>query len=174
MAITRKEKEQIVARLADTLKGSKGVVFANYRGLTVKEMEELRRRAREQSTRVQVAKLTLMQRAFQSAGIDVQLDINTPTVLAYSSDDEVTPAKILAKFAEETKKLELSAGILDGQMVSGAQVKALAQLPGKQELRGQLVSVVAGPMRGVVQVCAGLQRSLLYTLNAVAEKKGAA
>ena len=171
MSLTRKEKEQILADLVSVLKEAKGLVFADYRGLTVKEMDELRKRAREQGTKVQVAKLTLMRKALQEAGINVELDMTVPTAVAYSPEDEVAPAKILAKFAADTKKLELLAGILEGRFLGPAEVKNLAKLPGKQELLGQLVSVIAGPMRGLVTVFSGTQRNLLYALKAIAEKK---
>ncbi len=171
MATTRKEKEKILADLVSVLKEAKGLVFADYRGLSVKEMDELRRRGREQGTKVQVAKLTLMRKALQEAGINVDLGMTVPTAVAYSNEDEVTPAKVLAKFAADTKKLELLAGILEGKILGADQVKNLAKLPGRQELLGQLVSVIAGPMRGLVTVFSGTQRNLLYALNAIAEKK---
>ena len=173
MSITRQEKEKIVTDLAGALKDAKGVVFANYRGLTVKEFDNLRKRGREQGTLVQVAKLTLMRKALKEAGIDVELDMNLPTAVAYSKEDEVTPAKILAKFASDTKKLEILAGILEGRKLNADEVKSLAKLPGRQELLGQMVFVIAGPMRGLVTVMSGVQRSLLYALNAITEKKAA-
>ncbi|OGE86041.1 MAG: 50S ribosomal protein L10 [Candidatus Doudnabacteria bacterium RIFCSPHIGHO2_02_FULL_46_11] len=172
MAKTRVQKEQTVSELTDILKNSKGVVFADYRGLSVKEISELRKRARAEGTKVLVAKLTLVRKALKDAGLDINLDMEVPTAMAYSMDDEVTPAKILAKFAADTKKLELLAGIFEGKLLGSVEIKALSKLPGKQELRGQVVSVIAGPMRGLVLVMSGVQRSLLYALKAIVEKTG--
>ena len=174
MTITRQEKEQIVNELTEAFKNSKGVVFTNYKGLTVDEFEDLRARMREIGGQVKVAKLTLVKRALKDAGLNIELDSSVPTAVAYSREDEVMPAKIAAKFASDTKKLEIISGILEGKLLSAAEIGNLAKLPGKQELRGQLVSVIAGPMRGLVGVFAGVERSLLYALKDLARKKGTA
>jgi large subunit ribosomal protein L10 len=174
MAVTRSKKEEVVDDLATTLQGAKSVVFANYRGLTVKEMEDLRKAMREQGATMKVAKLTLMRRVFADLKLPAELDFSAPTAVAYSSEDEIAPAKIFAKFATDTKKLEILAGILGNEMVDANGIKDLAKLPGKQELRGQVVSVLAGPMRGFVGVLAATERSFLYALTAIAEKKQAA
>ena len=171
MPLNKSEKEQILADLTSDLKEAKGIVFTDYRGLTVKEFEDLRARMREQCGFVKVAKLTLVRRALKALGINIELNPEVPTALAYSKEDEVAPAKIVVKFANDVKKTEVVSGLLNGKLLSSAEVKALSKLPGRQELRGQVVSVLAGPMRGFVGVMAGVQRSLLYTLKAYAEKK---
>ena len=173
MTITRQEKEQIVKELTEVFKTAKGVVFANYRGLTVKDFESLRRKMRELGGKIKVAKLTLTRKALKDAGFEVDFAADVPTAIAYSPDDEVLPAKILAGFGDKDKKLELLAGIMEGRLMTSAEVTSLSKLPSKQELRGQLVSVIAGSMRGFVGVLAGVERSLLYVLQAVAKSKGA-
>src|SRR3989344_2636741 len=116
MTITRQEKEQIVKELTEVFKTAKGVVFANYRGLTVKDFEGLRRKMRELGGKIKVAKLTLTRKALKEAGLEAELLADVPTAIAYSPDDEVLPAKILAGFGDKDKKLELLAGIMEGRL----------------------------------------------------------
>lgn len=174
MPINKAEKEQVVAELTQALKEAKGVVFADYRGLTVKEFQSLRRAMRQEGGNVKVAKLTLVKKAFEQAGLPMDESIHVPTAVVYSPEDEIAPAKVLVKFSTDAKKGAILSGILAGKVVTAADIKALAKLPGKQELRGQLVSVLVGPMRGMVYVLSGVQKSLLYALNARAEKLRAA
>ena len=171
MATSRIKKEEMLSELTEIFKTAKGAVFADYRGLSVKEIESLRKSLREQGATLKVAKLTLVRKAMQDAGMTAQLDAEVPTALIYSSEDEVTAAKVVAKFISDTKKLAIVSGILSGKVLDAGEVKNLASLPGKQELRGQVVSVIAGPMRGMVGVLSGVQRSFVYALNAIAQQK---
>jgi large subunit ribosomal protein L10 len=172
MAVTRKVKEQAFADLKESFAGAKSIVFADYRGTTVKKIEELRKNMRAEGVSTKVAKLTLIRKALQEQGIDVStFDFKAPVAVMISKDDEVTPAKILNDFTKENKNVQILMGVMEGLVLSAQQVTALAQLPSKQQLRGQLVGTIAAPMTGFVNVLAGNLRGLVYALNAIAEAK---
>jgi len=172
MAVTRKEKEALLSELETQLEGAKSVVFADYRGTTVKKISELRRELRKENVYAKVAKITLIKRALQKHGVDTSaMDFKAPVALAVSKEDEVAPARILSNFAKENKNVQILMGVMDGRVVSKVEVAALASLPGKQELRGKLVGTIAAPMSGFVNVLAGNLRSLVYALNAIKEAK---
>ena len=172
MAVSRTKKEEELAEIEAHLDGAKAVVFADYRGTTVKKIDQLRRSLRRENVTTKVAKITLIKRALESRGIDASsLDPKVPVAMVASKDDEVAPARILSEFAKENKNVKLLVGIMDGRFISAAEVSALAKLPGKKELRGMLVGTMAAPVSGFVNVLAANLRSLVQVLNAVAEAK---
>lgn len=151
---------------------AKGIVFADFTGLLVKEMQELRRELRKAGIYYEVVKKKLLDRSLKDSKIQVSgPELSGSVSVAASSTDEVEPAKILAEFAKKHEKLQLLGGILDGGFVDGGRVKELAKLPGKQELRSRLVGSLASPLRGMVGVLQGNLRGLVQVLKAVSEKK---
>lgn len=168
----RPEKASKVAELKDLLTASKGVVLVNYCGLTVAEDTELRAKMREAGVKYMVAKNTFIRIAAKEAGIeglDSVLEHNT--ALAFSADDPVAPAKILNDFSKDHKALELKAGVLDGKVIAVEEVKALAELPSREELLAKLVGSMQAPISGLVNVLQGTIRNFVYTLEAVRQKK---
>ncbi|WP_337542864.1 50S ribosomal protein L10 [Acidaminococcus timonensis] len=168
----RPEKASKVAELKDLLTASKGVVLVNYCGLTVAEDTELRAKMREASVKYMVAKNTFIRIAAKEAGIeglDSVLEHNT--ALAFSAEDPVAPAKILNDFSKDHKALELKAGVLDGKVIAVEEVKALAELPSREELLAKLVGSMQAPISGLVNVLQGTIRNFVYTLEAVRQKK---
>lgn len=168
----RPEKASKVAELKDLLTSSKGVVLVNYCGLTVAEDTELRAKMREAGVKYMVAKNTFTRIAAKEAGIeglDSVLEHNT--ALAFSAEDPVAPAKILNDFSKDHEALELKAGILDGKVIAVDEVKALAELPSRDELLAKLVGSMQAPISGLVNVLQGTIRNFVYTLEAVRQKK---
>lgn len=168
----RLEKASKVAELKDLLTASKGVVLVNYCGLTVAEDTELRAKMREAGVKYMVAKNTFIRIAAKEAGIeglDSVLEHNT--ALAFSAEDPVAPAKILNDFSKDHKALELKAGVLDGKVIAVEEVKALAELPSREELLAKLVGSMQAPISGLVNVLQGTIRNFVYTLEAVRQKK---
>ena len=168
----RPEKASKVAELKDLLTASKGVVLVNYCGLTVAEDTELRAKMREAGVKYMVAKNTFIRIAAKEAGIeglDSVLEHNT--ALAFSAEDPVAPAKILNDFSKDHKALELKAGVLDGKVIAVEEVKALAELPSREELLAKLVGSMQAPISGLVNVLQGTIRNFVYTLEAVRQKK---
>ena len=172
MPKTRKEKQDIVGVLTDAIKRAKGLVVANFQGLTMKDSDELRGQCKEQSVSYLATKKTLLRKAFADAGYGVETKSFAGGVSILASEgDEVAPAQIIAKFGKTHEAAKVFAGILDGALIDAAKVHELAKLPGKHELLGQLVGTINAPVSGFVNVLAGNIRGLVTVLGAIKEKK---
>ncbi len=144
--MNRTEKGEVVSDFSDKLKGFQAVVLTNYRGLTVEQMNHLRRRLREEKISYQVVKNTLMRLA--SKGTDLEkLDkyFEGPTAVAIAYDDPVSLAKILSEFVKTQPKLEIKAGLVQGRALPPEQLKALATMPSREVILGKLLGTVQGP-----------------------------
>jgi large subunit ribosomal protein L10 len=165
----RSDKERVVAELADKLKTTETLIVADYRGLSVTDIDKLRTELLEHGARFQVVKNTLTRRAAEEAGADALLALlDGPTAIAFleAEGDPVAVAKALNNAARETKVLEIRGGILEGTQIGDAEVKNLATLPPADVLRAQLVSAVAGPMITVVGLFTAPLRDLVNVLDA--------
>jgi large subunit ribosomal protein L10 len=172
MSISRKEKEEALEKMTAELKDAKGVVFTQYRGLTVKEMDALRKKLRAGDVRYQVVKVTLLKKVLQTLGLDPsKLSYSGPLAIAFSQQDETAPARILKKAGDEQPKLKFSGGVVNHEMVGSDIIAKLALLPEKEILYGLLVSVISSPMRELVTVLSGNTRKLLNALNAIQSSK---
>lgn len=168
----RAEKEATVNEIQQKFERSKAVVLADYRGLNVKEVTELRKKLREAGIEYKVIKNTLTSRAAKQAKVEgLDQYLSGPTAIAFSYQDPVIPAKILANFAKDHKKLELKGGILEGRVINYQSVKALADLPSREILLGQVAGMLQAPMRGLVTVLAGPLRKAVYALDAIRKQK---
>jgi large subunit ribosomal protein L10 len=173
MAISRQKKETQVGELAELLANAKLTAFAAYEGLSVKELQTLRRAAREAGVTIKVIKNRLVRVALSQTESLKNVEASAlkgQLLYAISSQDEVAPAQILAKFAKEHEALKLLGGIdASGMILEQADITALASLPSKDQLRGMLVGTLAAPLSGFVNVLAGNVRGVLNVLNARAE-----
>jgi large subunit ribosomal protein L10 len=172
MAVKRSEKEQILAELITQLENAKSIVFADYRGTSVKKIDELRNNLRKEGISTKVAKLTLIRKALEKHGVDTSgMDFKAPVAFAVSKDDEVAPARIFTAFAKENKNVKILAGVMDNKFLNAAEVAALAALPSKHEMLGKLVGTINAPISSFVNVLAGNVRSIVNVLNAIKESK---
>jgi large subunit ribosomal protein L10 len=166
------EKEAVVSEIQKKFEMAKTVVLADYRGLNVEEVTELRKKMREAGIDYKVLKNTMTSRAAKAANIEGLDDyLSGPTALAFSNQDYVAPAKILADFAKDHKKLELKAGVLDGKVIDLESVKNLANLPSREVLLGKLAGLFQAPVRGLVTVLSGPLRNFAYVVEAVRKQK---
>lgn len=157
--------------LVEGLKNAKGVVFANFQGLTVAETEELRKTARQEGVTVLAAKKTLVKRALESAGLEgADAASFQGGVATFIGADEIAPAKVVAAFAKKKDLVSIFGGILEGKFIDAAMVKSLSALPSKQQLLQRLVGSMNSPISGFVNVNASILRSLMNVLNARKEK----
>lgn len=171
--LNKAQKKQIVTDLTQQFREAKAAVFSDFQGLPAKDIQEVRAKLGAAGIMHKVVKLTLVKKALAAAGIETEkFNFQVPVAVSLSKDDEVAPAKILSDYAKINDKLKVLAGVLGNRFIDLAEVKALASLPGKQELLGQLVGVLAGPLRGMVSVLSGNLRGLMSVLNAIKEKKG--
>lgn len=170
--LTREQKKQVVESLTQALKKAKGAVFTTFQELRTSDLQKLRSELKKEGIRHTVVKLTLLKRALDSAGIEAQdFSVQLPLAVSLSEDDEVAPARILEAFARTHGKLQIVAGILDRRLIEAKAVKQLAVLPSKPELRGQVVSAIASPLRGFVNVLAGNLRGLMNVLGAIRDQR---
>ncbi|MDY7220623.1 50S ribosomal protein L10 [Halalkalibacterium halodurans] len=142
------QKKQIVTEIATKLKDSQSTVVVDYRGLNVAEVTELRKQLREAGCEFKVYKNTMTRRAAEVAELTELNDVLVgPTAIAFHNEDAIAPAKIINSFAKEHEALEIKAGVIEGNVVSVEEVKALAELPSREGLLSMLLSVLQAPVR---------------------------
>lgn len=154
-------KKQQVDVIADQLKSSVSTVVVDYRGLTVAEVTELRKQLREANVQYKVYKNTMLRRAAEKAGIEgLDAFLTGPTAVAFTTEDVVAPAKVIAGFAKEHEALEIKSGIMEGSVITADEVKTVGSLPSHEGLVSMLLSVLQAPMR-----------NFAYAVKAVGESK---
>src|SRR5438093_12677623 len=171
----RQEKERIVSELAERLKGSQNLLIADYRGLTMPEIDELRTKLLETGARFSVVKNTLTRLAAEEAGVKELLElIDGPTAIAFidADGDPAAAAKILNDTARAHGVLVIRGGLLEGDTVSDVEVKRLATLPPADVLRAQFAGAVAGPRTAGVGRVTGPPRAPLNAPGPPAEAIG--
>ena len=165
----RQDKERIVSELAERLKSSQNLLVADYRGLTMPEIDELRSKLLETGARFSVVKNTLTRLAAEQAGIKELLElIDGPTAIAFidSEGDPVVAAKILNDTARAHNVLVIRGGLLEGESVSDVEIKRLATLPPADVLRAQFAGVVVAPLTTVVGLFTAPLRDLVGIIDA--------
>jgi large subunit ribosomal protein L10 len=171
LAITREKKGELVSEYTEKLRRSKAVLITEYRGLKVKQIQDLRRELRSSNTELVVAKNTLMGRALAEVGLPTAEGLlKGPTAVAICYDELAAPAKTLNKYAKDSKILVVKGGVLGRAVFNEAGVQQLADLPSREQLLGQVVGTLQAPISGFVNVLAGTLRGLVNVLNARAEK----
>lgn len=171
MAKVKQQKEEDLAELTAKIKEAKSVVFTDYRGTTVKDLDKFRKALIKEHVFSKVYKITLVKKALEANGIvATSVDYKTPVILSLSTEDETTPARVIKNLSKEVKTISVLEGVVDGKVISKAQVVALADLPSKDQLRAMLVGTINAPVSGFVNVLAGNIRNLINVLNAVAAK----
>ncbi len=167
-------KQAIVSDIAQKLRDCKSAVLVDYRGLTVEEVTNLRNIFREKNIEYRVLKNTMVRLAANQAGIDgLDAYLTGPTAIAFGMEDAVIPAKIMADFIKNQKKTEIKGGILSGSVLDAQGIQALADLPPKEVLIAKMLGSMNAPIAGLAGVLSATIRSLLYTINAIGEKKSA-
>lgn len=151
------QKKQIVADLVETLKSAQAGVLVDYRGLTVEQDTELRRKLREAGVEYKVVKNTLTRFAAKEVGLEgLDEQLNGPTSLAVSAEDPVAPAKVIADFAKNVECLQIKAGFLDGNVISMDEVKTLANTPSRDTLIAKIMGSLNAPISNLVRTLQAL------------------
>lgn len=142
------KKAQQVTEVAEQFKNASSVVVVDYLGITVEEATNLRAELRKAGVQFAVVKNSILTRAAKEAGLEGMDDIfKGPSAVAFSNDDVVAPAKILADFAKKVEALEIKAGVVEGKVSSKEEIEALAKLPSREGLLSMLLSVLQAPVR---------------------------
>ncbi|MDD4570296.1 MAG: 50S ribosomal protein L10 [Tepidanaerobacteraceae bacterium] len=167
----KEAKVKAVEELKDKFGRSRSAILTDYRGLNVGEITELRRKLKEQDVEYKVVKNTLTAIAIKD--FDYKLDefLEGPTAVAFSYEDPVAPAKILVDFSKTHKQLEIKAGVVEGRVANKDVISELAKMPPKEQLLASAVGAIQSPLYGIVGVLQGNLRNLVYTLQAVQDKK---
>ncbi|HEY5695813.1 MAG TPA: 50S ribosomal protein L10 [Candidatus Saccharimonadales bacterium] len=172
MAISRDKKNALVAEMSETLNASKMTVFAQYQGLSVADVQELRAKAREAGVAIKVVKNRLVRVAMSASDTYKNADtsaLNGQLLYAISSEDEVAPAQVLDAFAKTHPALQLMGGFSgEGKTLDTNEVKALAGLPSKEQLIGQVVSQLLSPVNDITNALSGNLHALLDGIEAKA------
>ena len=173
MAISKDKKNTLVADLTELLTNAKTTVYAKYQGLTVAELQDLRKAARENGVKIKVVKNRLVRVAMGQIAVYKDTDTTGLTgqlLYAVSDDDEVAPAKVLAEFAKGHDALKLAGGFSDlGNALTEDEVKALAAMPSKNELIAQVVAQLLSPMTDSISGLSGGLSGIVSGLEANAK-----
>ncbi|CEP69609.1 Ribosomal protein L10 [Moorella glycerini] len=168
----REAKVAAVAEIKEKMGNSIVTILADYRGTNVAEMTRLRRQLREAGVEFKVVKNTLTRRAAQELGLDaLEPFLEGPTAAAFSLNDPAAPAKILSEVMRNSKTFQIKAGVLQGRVIGLDEIKALADLPSREQLLAKVVGGFQAPLAGLVNVLAGNIRNLAYVLEAIRKKK---
>lgn len=175
MAISRKHKENVVATLVEDLGEAGSVILADFTGVNVEDITNLRVLMRENNVSFTVVKNTLLRRVFNEMKIEegegVYAMMEGPTALAYSAD-EVLPIKIIREFAEDHKGLpQVKGGFVSGETYGIDKLMRLADIPSRDVLLAKFLGSACSPLQGFVSVSSGIIRKFFYAVNAIRESK---
>ena len=159
--------------LVDRLERSQMTIVTDYRGLSVAQLQDFRSRIKPADAEFRVTKNTLLRIAAERVGIEgLDEHLDGPTAVLFAFGDVVAPAKAVSDFARSTRIMAVKTGVMNNQVLSAAEVDAIATLPPREELIGKLVGMLASPMARVVGVLGGPARSVAYLANARIEQLG--
>jgi len=171
----KEQKEQVVDELTERLKAADTLLVADYRGLTMPQIDELRTRLLQSGARFTVVKNTLTRRAAEAAGADALLALlDGPSAIAFlgADGDMVAAAKALADSARETQVLEIRGGVLQGRAMTAAEVESLAKLPPEEVLRGQVLGTIVAPLTALAGLLNAPLQNLVGLIDARIEQLG--
>lgn len=173
--MVRPAKTATVEELKEMIQDSKSIILNDFTGLNVADISELRRLCRENGILFRVIKNTLAKRSFGELGIEgMDALLEGPTAFAVSTVDEVAPAQVLKKFADEYEHPRFKGGYVAGRILDEKETVRLASLPSREIILAQVVSTFQAPLRGFVGVLNASLRDLVGVLDAIRDKKGAA
>ena len=169
------QKEQTVAGLREIIAGSKGAILTDYRGLTVAEVTNLRKKLRENKAEYHIVKNTLFKLALGSQmSPELEKLLIGPTAIVFAREDIVAPAKTVLDFVTAAKKpdVKVKGGYLDGKIYDLSQVTAISKLPAREQIVAQLIGTLNGPMSNLIGTLDGIMTEFVRTIQAIADKKG--
>ena len=169
--MNKNDKQRIVEELHAAWSESNAAIVTQYRGLTVSQMGDLRRRLHQADVSLQVVKNTLARRAAEGTDFKVAEELFTGPVAIAFGNEPVGMAKAIAEFAKEHEAMEIKGGVLDGKMIGVADVKALAALPSREVLLAKMLGSMQAPISGFVRTLAEVPASFVRTLAAIRDQK---
>jgi large subunit ribosomal protein L10 len=171
-ARVKPEKVESVTELHVKFARAVSAVLADFRGLTVQELTDLRQQLREASLELAVVKNTLARRAVQETPFEgLSLYMKGPTSITFSYRDAVVPAKILNNYAKRQPKLAMRAGLFEGQLIPAEKIAEVADLPSRDVMLAQALATMQGPLAGLIGTLQGVLGAFVGTLQAIHAKK---
>ncbi len=170
--ITREKKRELVQKLKELYESSTGIVITEYRGLSMEEITELREELKKKGDIFKVVKNTLMIRVLKESGLDEASELFVgPIAVAFSREDIGQTAKAILDFRKKVEKVDLKGAIIDGKLYSQKEIEAIAKLPSKETLLGQLVGTMIAPLTNFVSVLGAPIRDFVNVLNNLKDKQ---
>ena len=170
LAITKQKKSELVTQYVDCINSSKAIILTEYKGLTVKDLDQLRKQAREVGGEFHIVKNTLSEIAFEKAGLEAPENIFVgTTAIAYAYDDAPGMAKIISELSKESEFVNIKCGYLEKQLLTPSEVTALADIPPLPVLRAKLLGTLMAPARKLAGTIAEPARQVVAVMNAYAE-----
>ena len=169
------KNQETVAKIKDELSATQAGWVVDYRGVTVKEIQELRRNVRGAGAQMKVYKNTLMHLALTECELPTMDDLlEGPSAFVFADSDPAAAAKVIKNFAKDNENLTIKGGMMEGEAYDAKQVEAIAALPSREELMGKIAGMLSGVARGLATSINGVPRGLAQSLSQVAEQKPAA
>lgn len=169
------QNKETLAKIKEDLDGVSALWLVDYRGLTVKEAQQLRRDIRAAGAHLTVYKNTLMKLALADAGLPTIDDLlEGPSAFVFAKEDPAAAAKAIKTFAKDNENLIIKGGLMEGEAVDAAQVEAIASLPSREELMAQIAMLINGVARGLAVTINGVPQGLAQAVSQVADQKPAA
>lgn len=175
MALKKERKEELVAEYADLINQSKAIIFTEYRGLSNRNLTDLRVKVREAGGVFHVTKLTLFKRALEATGnLIPEMLSGAPLAIGFCIDEIPAVAKALSEYSDNSELFVIRGGLTEGALMSAKQVKALADLPPFDVMRAQLLGLLDAPAANLVGVIQASVAQVVNVLNAYIEEGGQA
>jgi large subunit ribosomal protein L10 len=166
MALTKEQKQKILEDLKDKIARQRAMVFADFTGLKVKDLSDLRRKLKAADCELKVAKKTLMGIVFKEAGIETK-ELSGEIALVFGYKDALAPAKIVYQFTQTNPNLKILAGFFENKLREAEEIITLAQLPTREELLARLVGSIQAPVSNFVRILEANIKGLMYALSAI-------
>lgn len=172
---TKAFKNNKVEEIKESISKAKVAIVSDYRGLSVADITDLRRRLQKEDGDYTVVKNTLAKIAIKDTQFEgLEEFLNGPSAIAFGFGDEVAPAKVILKYLKEAKKTnEVKGGVLDGKVISANDVKEISNLPSKQELLAKIMGSLNSPAQGIANTLNGVTRALVIAMEEVRKQKEA-
>jgi len=173
--VNREIKKERIRYLKEKFNSVNAGILSDYRGLSVKELTELRKKLKKSGAEIRVVKNTLADMAAEGTGFSkIKEHFSGPTAVTFCSTDPVQAAKILLDFSKENPKFELKVGILEGHPIGASEIKELANTPPKEVLLARMLASFNAPVSGVVNVLGSILRNFINVLCAISDRKKSA
>ena len=170
--LSRESKQEIINQINEKFKSNPSIFVLDYKGLSVKELEKIRRELKSVSSEIKIVKNTLLLKASEDTEADQLSELFVgSTAIAFCTDDSSAAAKLFVKSAKEYEQFSIKGGLLEGKKLDVSEIEQISKLPSRIELIAQFASLLSSPMSGFLYSLQNMQSKLLYALNALKEKK---